>query len=123
MQLVQLIFIKNINKNYKPNIMKSKKNEKKQLTHLFMKMCTALLLLFVVNFAYAQERTLQGLITDESKTPILGANVVVKGTTTGTVSDTEGKFTLKVPSGNTVIVVSYIGYQPQEIRAGDSQFV
>lgn len=99
------------------------KMKKKLLRHFNRKMFIALLMLFVVSIAYAQERTVQGLITDESKTPIPGANVVVKGTTTGTVSDTEGKFTLKVPSGNTVIVVSYIGYQPQEIRAGDSQFV
>ncbi|MCF8357916.1 MAG: carboxypeptidase-like regulatory domain-containing protein, partial [Prolixibacteraceae bacterium] len=90
--------------------------KKKLLRHFNRKMFIALLMLFVVSIAYAQERTVQGLITDESKTPIPGANVVVKGTTTGTVSDTEGKFTLKVPSGNTVIVVSYIGYQPQEIR-------
>ncbi len=55
-----------------------------------------------------------GTVTD-SAGPVIGATVIVKGTTTGVITDFDGNFTLKVPVGAT-IVVSYIGYENKEIR-------
>ena len=46
---------------------------------------------------------------DSNQEPVIGANVLVKGTTVGTITDIEGRFTLEVPN-NAVLVVSYIGY-------------
>ena len=52
---------------------------------------------------------MQGVVTDENGEPIIGANVVEKGTTNGTVTDLDGKFTMEV-SENGVLQISYIGY-------------
>jgi TonB-linked SusC/RagA family outer membrane protein len=63
--------------------------------------------------AYAQ-KTVTGTVTDERGEEIIGASVVVKGTTIGTTSDISGKFSISVPEKGT-LVISYIGYQTQEI--------
>lgn len=64
-----------------------------------------------------QARTVTGTVTDESGLGIPGAAVIVKGTTTGTVTDIDGKFTLEVPA-NATLVISYVGMQNQEIAVG-----
>lgn len=69
-----------------------------------------------------QAHTLSGTVVDAQGEPIIGANVVVKGTTQGTITDLDGKFTLEAP-GNAVLEVSYIGYLTQEIPVnGQSAF-
>lgn len=60
-------------------------------------------------------RQVRGRIVDENNEPVIGANVVEKGTTNGTVSDIDGNFTLNVED-NAVLHVSYIGYLSQEIN-------
>ena len=60
---------------------------------------------------------MQGVVTDENGEPIIGANVVEKGTTNGTVTDLDGKFTMEV-SENGVLQISYIGYAMTELRPG-----
>ncbi|MBN2806586.1 MAG: TonB-dependent receptor [Prolixibacteraceae bacterium] len=95
--------------------MKIEKNEEKSQKHFRSKMLIAILMFFAVSFTYAQEHTLRGFVSDEMKMPIPGANVVIKGTTTGTVTDSEGKFILQAPASNSVIVVSFVGYQAQEV--------
>lgn len=74
-------------------------------------------LVFVLSLAntYSQ-RTLTGVITDESGESLIGANVVVKGEALGTVTDIDGAFTISVPEGSDMIVVSYTGYTTQEIN-------
>jgi len=64
--------------------------------------------------------SIRGTITDPSGEPIIGANIVVKGTTTGMISDFDGNFTLDVPS-NATLVISYIGYITQEISVGSTR--
>lgn len=60
-------------------------------------------------------KVIQGTITDETGLAVIGANVVVKGTTIGSVTDVDGRFSLEVPSDDAVLVVSYIGYAEQLI--------
>ena len=60
------------------------------------------------------KKTVTGVILDESGLPVIGANVVEKGTTNGTITDAEGRFSLNVASDATLIV-SYIGYIQSEI--------
>lgn len=60
-------------------------------------------------------KTVTGVVSDKSGEPIIGANVLQKGTTNGTITDIDGKFSLIVPA-NAVIVISYIGYNPQEVK-------
>lgn len=64
-----------------------------------------------------QQKTIQGVVTDAAGEPIIGANVVVKGTANGTITDIDGRFTLQVPSG-ALIQVSYIGYLNSEVKVG-----
>lgn len=61
------------------------------------------------------KRTIKGRIVDTNGEAVIGANVKEKGATNGAISDLDGKFTLSVPTGAT-LVISYIGYKPQEIK-------
>ena len=56
-----------------------------------------------------------GTVTDDTGNPIPGVNVIIKGTTTGTTTDAEGKYTLSVSEENVVLVFSFIGYAVQEV--------
>ena len=66
-----------------------------------------------------QTRTITGTIVDNTKEPLIGVNIVVKGTTSGTVTDMNGKFSLSITEANPVLVISYIGYKAQEIKVGN----
>ena len=65
---------------------------------------------------YAQKMTVKGVVVDATNEPIIGANVVEKGTTNGIITDLDGNFTLSVERGAT-LVFSFIGYQSQELPA------
>lgn len=69
--------------------------------------------------AFAQQITVKGLVKDTAGEPIIGANVVIKGTTNGTITDFDGNFQLNANKGD-IIVISFIGYQPQEAQAAFS---
>lgn len=60
-------------------------------------------------------KTITGVIVDETGLPVIGANVVEKGTTNGTVTDIDGKFSLIVSSEDAILIVSYIGYVEQQL--------
>lgn len=65
-----------------------------------------------------QQKVVTGKITDsKTGTPIPGVNVVVKGTTTGTFTDSNGKYSITLPEKNATISFSFIGYEPQDIEA------
>ena len=65
-----------------------------------------------------QAKKVTGTVVDVSGVPVIGANVIVKGTTNGTITDMDGKFTIEdVPEGS-ILVVSYIGYVDQNITVG-----
>ena len=66
----------------------------------------------------AAPRLFKGKVTDTAGEPIIGANVSLKGTATGTITDMEGNFQMEISSGNPIFQISYIGYIPQEIRPG-----
>jgi len=72
-----------------------------------------LLLAFVVQLTFAQEKTVSGTVLDESNLPLPGVNVIVKGTTTGTQTDFDGNYTVTVNVGQT-LVYSYVGYKAVE---------
>ena len=85
---------------------------KKMWQHIFM------VALFLLNstWAFAQS-TVNGVVKDSAGEPLIGVNVIEKGTTNGTVTDVDGKFTLNVAQGKTLLI-SYIGYKTQEVAAG-----
>lgn len=65
-----------------------------------------------------QAVTITGVVKDKSGETVIGANVLEKGTSNGVITNLDGRFTLKVKNANAVLVISYIGYQPQEITVG-----
>ncbi len=66
------------------------------------------------------KKTVNGTVKDENGEPIIGANVMVKGTTDGTVTDIDGHFSLNVKKGD-LLEISYIGYLSSEIEIGNEQ--
>ena len=77
-----------------------------------------LFMLVLSSFMYvanAQQRNVQGMVTDPNGEPIIGASVVVKDTTNGTITDFDGKFTLSNVPEKGIITITYIGYKGQDI--------
>jgi TonB-linked SusC/RagA family outer membrane protein len=69
------------------------------------------------------QTTVSGTVTDANGETLIGVNVQVKGTTIGSITDVDGKYTLQAPSGQAVIVFSYIGYLSQEIAVGNRSVI
>ena len=72
---------------------------------------------YVSSSTQQDTRKITGIIKDQSGEPVIGANIVEKGTTNGTITDMDGQYSLEVGS-NSILVVSYIGYITQEIQVG-----
>lgn len=86
----------------------------------FLLLCLVGMLMAVQSFA--QAITVKGVVKDKIGEPVIGANVIVKGTTNGTITDFDGVFTLQANKED-VIVISFIGYQPQELPAAEQMNV
>jgi len=80
-----------------------------------------LLLLFCQSFIFSQQ-TISGTVTDDNNDPIIGASVVAKGTTAGTITDIDGKFSLTVPDGAKEIEISYLGFSTITMLIADGGF-
>ncbi|WP_412984038.1 SusC/RagA family TonB-linked outer membrane protein [Pontimicrobium sp. IMCC45349] len=78
-----------------------------------------LLLAFVVQISFAQQKTVSGTVTDENGLPMLGASVIIKGTTTGTTTDFDGNYSINANTGD-VLEFSYVGYSTQSITVESS---
>jgi len=86
-----------------------------------MKKCLLVfvLLLTGASFAFSQNFKIQGRVFAlPDKDPLPGANVVVKGTTTGTITDSDGNYTIEVPTADAILVFSFIGYESYEEAVG-----
>ena len=90
--------------------------------HFFKSLQKAVLLTFLAllstTMLFAQTR-IQGTINDATGNPLIGVNVIEKGTTNGTITNLDGNFTLTVKPTGSVLVLSYIGFQTQEIIVGN----
>ncbi|MDR3794924.1 TonB-dependent receptor [Phocaeicola sp.] len=80
-----------------------------------LKFLTTCIMLLMSVVAFAQNQ-IKGHVADATGEPIIGANVTVKGTTTGTITDIDGNFTLEVGSTDGTLVVSFIGYKSVEAK-------
>ena len=76
-----------------------------------------LLLAFVVQFTFAQEKTISGTVSDNSGQPLPGVNIIVKGTTTGTQTDFDGIYNINASVGS-VLTFSYVGFVTVEQTVG-----
>lgn len=89
----------------------------KQVNLRIFRMILPLLLgLFLSVGAYAQQITVKGHVKDATGEPIIGANVLVKGTTTGTITDIDGNFQLQANKGS-LLQITYVGYLNAEVQA------
>lgn len=82
------------------------------------------LYLLIVLFAshsllFAQQRTVEGVVTDTDNMPLPGVNVLVKNSTSGTVTDVNGQYRLSISNEVQTLVFSYVGYQTQEVTLGN----
>ncbi|MDR0845198.1 MAG: TonB-dependent receptor plug domain-containing protein, partial [Tannerella sp.] len=83
------------------------------------KLClTVCVCICTISLVLAQGVRITGTVIDVQGEPVIGANVIEKGTTNGSITDIDGKFALPVAS-NAILVVSYIGYDKQEIAVGN----
>lgn len=76
----------------------------------------ALCLSMGVGTAFAQNTQVKGNVVDETGLPVIGASVIVKGTTIGIVTDFDGNFTLEVPADGKELEISYIGMEKQTVK-------
>ena len=82
----------------------------KKITLLFASLC------LLMQMGFAQSRTVSGVVTaKEDGFPVIGASILVKGTTTGTITDIDGNYSIQVPEGGT-LVFTYVGMKKQELQ-------
>lgn len=85
-----------------------------------MKTIALFISLILLTMAGSPMRTITGKVVDSQNNPIIGANVVIKGTTTGTITDVNGEFSLSVGDGITILVASCIGFINEEVKVSPS---
>lgn len=83
-----------------------------------MKYIYIFLMLFCTMSVYGQSQ-LSGRVVDEAGDPLVGASIVIKGTTNGTITDADGRFSLSAAADNDLIIISFIGFETQEILVGN----
>jgi TonB-linked SusC/RagA family outer membrane protein len=95
----------------------------RQNSHWKIAITTFLLLVIILcsSTLFAQNKSsVKGLVTDENKNPVIGATVVVKGTTIGILTDVNGEFSIAVPAGKKTLVVSFVGMESKEVEISSS---
>lgn len=81
-----------------------------------------LCLVFVAQIAFAQQKSISGIVSDESGLPLPGVNILVKGTTTGTQTDFDGKYSINAKAGD-ILSFTYVGLKAQEATVGASNTI
>lgn len=87
------------------------------------RLITTLLVLLTIGVQAFAQFAVSGKVTDEAGEPCVGANVLIKGTTTGTMTDLDGNYSLTDVRKGAILVFSSIGYTSQEVRLGSSSVV
>ncbi|MEO5790148.1 MAG: SusC/RagA family TonB-linked outer membrane protein [Gelidibacter sp.] len=87
-----------------------------------LRVILTLFLVLVAHTSYAQDKTISGTISDGSGLPLPGVNIIVKGTSTGTQSDFDGKYSIEAKIGD-ILSFTYVGLKPQEITVGSSNLI
>jgi TonB-linked SusC/RagA family outer membrane protein len=93
------------------------------LLKLFRKLGLCLIGVAIVGIAWAQQKSVSGTVTDDSGVPMPGVTVLLKGTNTGTVTDTNGTYELEKLTEDAVLVFSFVGMATQEIVVGNQSTI
>ena len=91
--------------------------------HRIRSLWLLLLLLTCSVTVCAQGSSVTGRVSDEKGELLIGVSVQEKGTTNGTITDMNGQYTLKLSTGNPILLISYIGYKPQEVKVAKQKIV
>ena len=94
-----------------------------QMTFLIRKMLGALLCAFICLSGVYAQRVVSGTITDNTGESMPGVSIVLTGSTTGTITNLDGTYQISVPSDNTVLEYSFIGYKKQSVLVGDRSVI
>ncbi|HEY9258586.1 TonB-dependent receptor [Chitinophaga sp.] len=96
----------------------------RNLTFLMRTGLPSALLLLMTLMAFSQDKKITGRVFDaRDNSPLPGVTVQIKGTSSGTQSGTDGTYSLQVPGNNSILVFSFVGYNPQEKSVGNSTIV
>jgi TonB-dependent starch-binding outer membrane protein SusC len=90
------------------------------MKHFFKLTLCVVVFLFSVGNSWAQQRTITGTVTDEEGMLLPGVTIVEKGTVNGTVTNTDGKYSITVSQGAQALIFTFVGMKPQEIALGTS---
>ena len=85
-------------------------------------MTLTLFMALIVQLTFAQQKTVSGTVSDENGLPLIGATVVIAGTSSGTTTDFDGNYKITASQGD-VLNFSYVGYSDQNITVGNSNTV
>ena len=80
------------------------------------------MVMLTLSITYAQ-KTISGTVLNDQNEPMIGASVVVKGTTTGAITDIDGKYSLSAPADATTLVISFTGFTTKEVSIGASSVI
>ena len=92
--------------------------KKSRLTGILPVIAFLVFSLLIAITVSAQQKEISGTVTSSDGAPIPGVTIVLKGTSSGTITDIDGKFAISVPADISTIIVSYIGMLTQEVEIG-----
>lgn len=93
------------------------------MRNLYRKLSLTMCFLLTIASVMAQERTVSGTVTDETGSTMPGVNILLKGTSSGTVTDGDGNFKISIPNDQAVLVISFVGYSTSEVVVGSRSVV
>ncbi|HEX7847412.1 MAG TPA: carboxypeptidase-like regulatory domain-containing protein, partial [Chitinophagaceae bacterium] len=96
-------------------------NCRRSLPHLRLLLVLFLIQMFALP-ALAQQRV-AGTVRDSKSSPLSGVTIAVKGQTGGVTTDSAGRYSINIPSNETVLVFSFVGYVPKEEKVGSRQMI
>ena len=94
--------------------MKNNRKQRGAYNEVSFRMVFLLVFLMTTVTGFAQNKTVSGIVVDKAGEAVIGASVLVKGTSNGTITDFDGNYTLVVTGSNAVLQFSYVGYQTLE---------
>ena len=95
--------------------MKDSENKLSGSMHSFKRMLSFGILMVIAMTLFAQVKNVSGVVLDKKGESIIGASVLVKGTTNGTITDFDGNFVLRNVADNAILQISFVGYQTSDV--------